>query len=145
MSATVGRQVATNVRRLRTARGLSLREMAARLAAAGYSLSADAINKIENGREADSEKQVRRVDVDDLHALAAVLGARPEELWAAPADCPTCHGKPPTGFICAACGAGPVRPDEEPIPHDVDECEWEEGCRCLCPECQGRPDEEPTP
>ena len=40
---------------------------------------------------------------------------------------------------------GPVRPGEERVvPHDVDECEWEEGCRCLCSECQGRPDEEQT-
>ncbi|MET8766303.1 helix-turn-helix transcriptional regulator [Streptomyces sp. NPDC004658] len=92
---------------MRAARGLSLRELAARLASAGHSLSADAINKIENGREAGDERQVRRVDVDDLHALAAALNVRPEQLWAGPADCLTCHGKPPTGFICATCGTGP--------------------------------------
>jgi hypothetical protein len=40
---------------------------------------------------------------------------------------------------------GPVRPDGgELIPHNEDECGWEEGCRCLCRECQGRPGEEPT-
>lgn len=108
MIGSIGQQVAANVRRFRTARGLSLREMSGRLADAGYSLSADAINKIENGRAVTDERQVRRVDVDDLHALAAALSVRPEQLWAAPADCETCHGKPPPGFICATCGAQPT-------------------------------------
>lgn len=51
-------------------------------------------------------------------------------------------GRPFPGLLPSA---GPVRPDSgELIPHNEDECGWEEGCRCLCRECQGRPGEEPT-
>lgn len=73
-----GRQVAINVRQLREARGLSLRGLSARLKDHGWNLSADALNKIENGRElsvgAVPLRQIRRVDVDDLVALAKALG-----------------------------------------------------------------------
>ncbi|WP_138895797.1 helix-turn-helix domain-containing protein [Streptomyces chryseus] len=78
------RAVADNLRRLREARGLSLRALSADLKRRGHSLSADALNKIENGRtlEAGAEppKNVRRIDVDDLTALAAALGVNPNAL-----------------------------------------------------------------
>jgi transcriptional regulator with XRE-family HTH domain len=74
-----GRTVAANVKRLRGERGLTLRALSATLKEAGRPLSADALNKIENGA-ADTEpgkggepKPVRRVDVDDLMALAVAL------------------------------------------------------------------------
>lgn len=83
MGATA-RTVADNVRRLRTARGMSLRALAIELKEAGHSLSADALNKIENGRTpapgTEEPKQVRRVDVDDLMALAQVLRVSPMSL-----------------------------------------------------------------
>lgn len=54
----------------------------------GWDLSADAINKIENGRErepgAAPPKQVRRVDVDDLVALALALNVSPSDLLLPP-------------------------------------------------------------
>ncbi|MER8030764.1 helix-turn-helix transcriptional regulator [Streptomyces bauhiniae] len=74
------RTVGANLRRLREARGISLRTLSERLNDAGRSLSADAINKIENCRLADgstSAKQMRRADVDDLTALALVLNVSP--------------------------------------------------------------------
>ncbi|MEV7441994.1 helix-turn-helix domain-containing protein [Streptomyces sp. NPDC091204] len=78
------RAVADNLRRLREARGLSLRALSADLKRRGHSLSADALNKIENGRtpEAGTEppKHVRRIDVDDLTALAAALDVNPNAL-----------------------------------------------------------------
>ncbi len=74
-------RVASNLRRLREARGISLRALSAELKKVGRTLSADAINKIENGRPLDAgaaeAKQVRRVDVDDLVALALVLNVSP--------------------------------------------------------------------
>ncbi|MFF7260652.1 helix-turn-helix domain-containing protein [Streptomyces sp. NPDC008159] len=83
MSATA-RTVADNVRRLRTARGLSLRALSDELKKAGHALSADALNKIENGRTpapgTEEPKQVRRVDVDDLVALAQALRVSPKSL-----------------------------------------------------------------
>lgn len=75
-----GRYVAANVKRLRTARGLSLRALSEALDGVGRKLSQDAINKIENGAEKDTKKQIRRVDVDDLTALAAVLRVNPSTL-----------------------------------------------------------------
>jgi hypothetical protein len=45
----------------------------------------------------------RHVDVDDLVALAAVFNLGVEELLQPPADCETCHGAPPTGFMCMEC------------------------------------------
>lgn len=83
MGATA-RTVADNVRRLRTARGMSLRALSAELEQVGHPLSADALNKIENGRTlppgTDEPKQVRRVDVDDLTALARALRVSPKSL-----------------------------------------------------------------
>ncbi|WP_381562898.1 helix-turn-helix domain-containing protein [Streptomyces eurythermus] len=95
MSATA-RTVADNVRRLRTARGMSLRALAAELKEIGHPLSADALNKIENGRTpahgTEEPKQVRRVDVDDLTALAQALRVSPMSLllpWTETPNAPT--------------------------------------------------------
>lgn len=78
------RTVADNIRRLREARGMSLRALSAELKKAGRTLSADALNKIENGRtlppDADTPRQIRRVDSDDLMALAVVLKVNPSAL-----------------------------------------------------------------
>ncbi|MBC9729989.1 helix-turn-helix domain-containing protein [Streptomyces sp. TRM68367] len=78
------RTVADNIRRLREARGMSLRALSAELKKVGRNLSADALNKIENGRtlppEAEAPKQIRRADVDDLMALAAVFKVNPSAL-----------------------------------------------------------------
>ncbi|GAA3037122.1 helix-turn-helix domain-containing protein [Streptomyces glomeratus] len=74
-----GRAVAANVKRLRQARGWSLRALSEALDGVGRKLSQDAINKIENGAKPDA-KQIRRVDVDDLVALAAVLRVNPSAL-----------------------------------------------------------------
>ncbi len=79
-----GRTVATNVKRLREARGLTLRALSAALKDQGRPLSADALNKIENGAS-DEPRAIRRVDVDDLVALAVALGVSPVTLLL-PAD-----------------------------------------------------------
>lgn len=63
---------------------MSLRALSEALQKAGRGLSADAINKIENGASAEA-KQIRRVDIDDLMALAVVLGVSPVTLLL-PAD-----------------------------------------------------------
>lgn len=75
-----GRAVAANVKRLRKARGWSLRVLSEQLSAVGRGLSQDAINKIENGSEQGTGKQIRRVDVDDLVALAVVFEVNPSTL-----------------------------------------------------------------
>ncbi|MFE5140287.1 helix-turn-helix domain-containing protein [Streptomyces fagopyri] len=81
------RTVAANVRRVREARGMSLRALSQELQTIGRTLSADAINKIENGRLEEGEvgpKQVRRADVDDLVALALALNVSPLTLLLPP-------------------------------------------------------------
>jgi transcriptional regulator with XRE-family HTH domain len=68
------------VKRLRKARGWSLRTLSEALAEVGRGLSQDAINKIENGAEEGTARQIRRVDVDDMVALAIVFGVSPAAL-----------------------------------------------------------------
>lgn len=60
--ATAGR----NVRRARNARGLSVYRLSELMTKAGRRINPDAISKLERGE--------RRIDVDDLVALAIVLG-----------------------------------------------------------------------
>jgi transcriptional regulator with XRE-family HTH domain len=64
--------VAANIRRARAAIGLDLREMAVRMTAAGRVISHTGLSKVENLE--------RRVDVDDLTAIAYVLGTTPADL-----------------------------------------------------------------
>jgi transcriptional regulator with XRE-family HTH domain len=68
----VGRQVATNVRSLRQARGLSFTELSDDLALVGHKIPALGLRRLECGE--------RRVDVDDLAALAGVLGVTTDQL-----------------------------------------------------------------
>jgi transcriptional regulator with XRE-family HTH domain len=68
----IGHHVATNVLRLRKVRGLTVKSLSARLAECGRSIPSSGLTRIELGE--------RRVDVDDLVALAAVLGVSPAAL-----------------------------------------------------------------
>ena len=97
-----GMAVLTKVRLLRKKRGLSLRQMAEETRKIRPTLAADTLNKIELG--------MRRIDVDDLFALATALGVTPAQLLELPEQCSTCHGKPPTGFACLACGTTQEQP-----------------------------------
>jgi transcriptional regulator with XRE-family HTH domain len=65
-------RVAANVRALRKARGLDLADVAAQLTKLGQPIGLTGVSKIELG--------TRRVDVDDLVALAAVLRVSPSRL-----------------------------------------------------------------
>lgn len=91
----VGNQVRANLAHIRQSRGLSTTALAAKATALGRPMHATGITKIEKG--------VRRVDVDDLAALASVLGVTPAQLLEPPTDCGTCHGTPPPGFACTEC------------------------------------------
>lgn len=69
---TTGAVAASRLREVRTAQGLTLREVSDRVTASGHDLSLNAISRIENGS--------RRMDVDDLTALAVALGVTPATL-----------------------------------------------------------------
>lgn len=64
-----GINVASNLKRLRQRAGLDLRGLSARLRGSGHLISASGLSKIEN--------MERRVDVDDLVALAVALDVSP--------------------------------------------------------------------
>ena len=67
-----GLRVAANVKALREARGISVRGLAARMAELGRPLLPSGVGKIEQGQ--------RRVDADELVALALALDVAPNRL-----------------------------------------------------------------
>lgn len=82
-----GVRVAENVRELRDRARLSLADLARKLADLGRPLSALALRRIEDAATSQSEesRKPRRVDVDDLMALAFALGVTPNRLLLAEA------------------------------------------------------------
>jgi transcriptional regulator with XRE-family HTH domain len=96
------RIVGARIHALRTARGWSLREVGRQTELAGKPVGYLTIGRIERNR--DPARPAAAVIVDDLVALAAVFGVRPEQLLTPP-DCFACMDKPPVGFACRACGA----------------------------------------
>ena len=90
---TTGSTVAANVRRFRTRLGVTTTRLAEELEAAGRPILANAITKIEQGK--------RRVDTDDLMALATALGVTPNALLL-PAD--QTEKYQPTGLPQAVSG-----------------------------------------
>ncbi|MER7146189.1 helix-turn-helix transcriptional regulator [Streptomyces xanthochromogenes] len=71
-----GRAVAHAIEHSRTARGYSLRQLAARVTALGRPMSFTALSRV--------ERTIRRCDVDDLVAIAAALEIPPHFLLAEP-------------------------------------------------------------
>ncbi len=67
-----GNRVASNVKEARRRCGFDLKELSARLERMGHQLNFNGLSKIENG--------LRRVDTDDLVALALVLDVTPDWL-----------------------------------------------------------------
>jgi transcriptional regulator with XRE-family HTH domain len=72
----IGCRLAVNVRVIRRVRGLRLADLADRLCDLGNPIRINGLSKIEN--------RDRRVDVDDLIALAAALDVHPLALLATP-------------------------------------------------------------
>ena len=73
-----GRNVAENLLRLRKIRGLSTRRLSARLGEIGRPIPASGITRMELSE--------RRVDVDDLVALAVALDVEPTQLMLSPSE-----------------------------------------------------------
>jgi transcriptional regulator with XRE-family HTH domain len=73
------RNVAINMRAIRKERGMSLRALSTRMGELGRSLAPDTLSRIERAAFG-GPKQLRRVDVDDLVALALALGVTPSRL-----------------------------------------------------------------
>lgn len=92
---TAGNNLRRNLRRLREERLWGYTDVTKRLSKMGHTIHTDQLSAIDAGE--------RHVDVDDLVALAAVFDLSPEELLQPPADCWTCHGAPPAGYMCLEC------------------------------------------
>ena len=71
-SGAIGGRIGATVRRLRQERGLDLRGLEELLAEEGHPIKLGQLSKLERGE--------RRVDVDDLVALAVVLNVTPSQL-----------------------------------------------------------------
>jgi transcriptional regulator with XRE-family HTH domain len=72
MIGPVGRTVIANIEQLRKTRGLSLRDLAAKLAAIGRPIGDTVLHRQSAGK--------RRIDADDLVAFAIALGVAPDSL-----------------------------------------------------------------
>lgn len=72
VSGPTADRVAANIRQLRRDRALDLSDLSARLTRLGHPMGLNTLSKIERGR--------RRVDVDDLVALALALDVTPNRL-----------------------------------------------------------------
>jgi hypothetical protein len=73
-----GRGVAANLLRLRTVRGLTCRQLSAKTVEAGRYIPASGITRM--------ERSERRIDVDDLAALAVALDVPVGHLLSDPAN-----------------------------------------------------------
>lgn len=101
MSGKVGAKGALAARNILTRRhalGLSLAELAERLSSQGTPMLKSTLSKVENFD--------RRVDIDDLFAIAEALNCTATHLLAE--RCETCLDDPPRGLKCLTCEkAGP--------------------------------------
>lgn len=111
-----GETVASNVRRLRTKHGLAFTELSSRLGELGRPIPPLGLRKIES--------LDRRVDADDLMALAIALGTNPNALLLPPSDNPrhmltlTAAGMQPAWSVWRwARGEAPL--DHSSVPDDV--------------------------
>jgi transcriptional regulator with XRE-family HTH domain len=73
---------------------MSTYDVSERLGQLGRLIHPSGITKIENGS--------RKVDVDDLAALASVFEVSPADLLQP--SCKTCYGATLQGFTCDTCG-----------------------------------------
>lgn len=96
------RIVGAHIHTLRTERGWTLRELARHTETTGKPIGYATIGRLERNR--DPNQPAVAVIVDDLVALAAVFGVKPEQLLTPP-NCFACMDKPPPGFACRSCGA----------------------------------------
>lgn len=106
-----GRRVAANVRELRKARGLDLKDLSARLRDLGVSISLNALSRVENGK--------RRVDVDDLVALAVALDVSPIRLLL-PAEADGQEVELTHARVVSAEAAWPWAAGSQPLPEGDD-------------------------
>ena len=95
-----GNVLRENIGRMRKAKRLTYTALSNELAAAGRPIPILGLRRIETGD--------RRVDVDDLVAVAEIFGVSLSDLLD-PALCQVCAGVPPVGLSCKSCDAASSR------------------------------------
>lgn len=93
-----GERVRVNIAHFREARGMTMLGLSERLKQLGRPIPPLGISRLENGD--------RRVDVDDLMALAEALDLPYQRILGGGSECTTCYGASPAGFVCRTCGSG---------------------------------------
>lgn len=88
--------IARRIRRAREARGWSAARMAHEMTLKGVRWDRFNVTHLEIGRR-------QNVTVDELLALACVLGVSPMEIIKED-PCAQCGGEPPPGYTCRTCG-----------------------------------------
>lgn len=92
--------------RLRRLREMTRESIAASCVRIGHpEMTATTIANIETGLRNAKGRRRRDVTVDELTAFAQVFDVSVAELLGMEA-CSVCHGRPPAGMSCNACGAG---------------------------------------
>lgn len=90
---------AANIRRLREACGWSAARLAAEMVRRGVPAAGrQMVVKLEHGRRS-------YLTIDETFVLAEIFGVSVDQLTTVTA-CEQCHGCPPAGYACLACGAG---------------------------------------
>ncbi len=93
-SKPLGDLIAARIKHLRKQARMPYAELSARLTELGQSIPRLGLARTERGE--------RRLDVDEVVALAAALGVRPGDLF--DPTCGRCDGSPPPGMVCGLCG-----------------------------------------
>lgn len=76
----IGYRVGRNIRAIRKARGMTIADLAKAVQAEGRNLDRFALSRIEQTNGTKNRSQPRRVDVDDLVAIASALMIEPAKL-----------------------------------------------------------------
>lgn len=93
-SGEASRIAVGNIRTHRARLGMTVTEMSEAMTEIGHPLPPISIHRLEDGN--------RRIDVDDLTALARLFKVSRESLLTEP-ECEACFDLPPAGFTCNVC------------------------------------------
>jgi transcriptional regulator with XRE-family HTH domain len=101
----VGHALRERIAAGRKAHRLTYKELSDRITATGRHIPVLGLSRIEAGE--------RRVDADDLVAIAAALAVPVPVLLgltdSTDSGCKNCNGQPPPGYTCSACGVHTIR------------------------------------
>lgn len=93
----ITQNVVRRARQLRTWRGMSAADLAAKMSELGLSTTRNTITNAENGR-------LRYLSIDQVLIMATALDVTIADLIYGPSACPNCGDDPNHGYRCMTCG-----------------------------------------